>query len=283
VATPLKVDATNMPPQATTDGIGATGYGATLSVNLDSREEVPATTPFDSSNVTSYNDTTSMQVFDSLGNPHTMNVYFVRKTPITNCEWDVYVEIDGSPANTTPGTPFTVTFDEYGKPLATANLVPVNYTPVGTGAADPLEFRLDLSNTTQYGSDFAIYKLSQVGYTTGELAGLTVNKEGVIQGRYTNNLTLDIGQVALASFPSNQGLISLGNNQWAESYDSGQPMIGKPTTGVLGTLSAGMVEESNVDLTQELVQMIIQQRNYQANAQTIRTQDQILQTLVNLR
>jgi flagellar hook protein FlgE len=281
VPTPLRVETDNMPPQATQDGVGASGYGATISVNLDSREDVPSSTPFDPANVTSYNDTTSMTVYDSLGNPHTMSIYFVRQTPLTDREWDVYAQLDGDPA-TLSATPFTLEFDPNGIPTSATNLMPVSF-PVSTGATDPLDFTVDLSKTTQFGSEFAIYKLSQVGYTTGELAGLAMTNTGIVQGRYTNGLTKDIGQVALAAFPSNQGLISLGNNQWAESADSGQPIVGAPGSGVLGQVRSGEIEESNVDLTKELVNMIIQQRNYQANAQTIRTQDQVLQTLVNLR
>jgi flagellar hook protein FlgE len=282
VASPLQVDTTNMPPQATADGLGATGNGATISVNLDSRNEVidPAAIPFNALNVNSYHDTTSMTVYDTLGNPHTMNIYFARRDIGPPSQWDVYTQLDGDPA--TENGPFNLEFDDYGIPTAAANLMPVSFA-IDTGAVTPLDFTVDLSNASQFGAGFSIYKLTQVGYTTGELAGLSVTKTGVVQGRYTNGLTWDIGQLALASFPSNQGLTSLGNNQWAESAESGQPIVGTPGSGVLGRVSSGEVEESNVDLTQELVNMIIEQRNYQANAQTIRTQDQILQTLVNLR
>ncbi|GHT95212.1 flagellar hook protein FlgE [Betaproteobacteria bacterium] len=305
-ASPLQVDTTNMPPQATQDGlgIGATGAGATVAVNLDSRNEVidPAVTPFDPLNVASYHDSTSMEVFDSLGNRHVMAIYFVRRDvaaptpapPATASTWDVYTQIDGEVPDTA-SYPFQLMYDANGRPTDGTTptppyptiLMPVSFDldglTVPPGAVSPLEFSIDVTNTTQFGTGFSIYKLTQVGYTTGELAGLSVTKTGVVQGRYTNGLTWDIGQLALASFPSNQGLTSLGNNQWAESAESGQPIVGTPGSGVLGRVSSGEIEESNVDLTQELVNMIIEQRNYQANAQSIRTQDQILQTLVNLR
>ncbi|WP_341644392.1 flagellar hook-basal body complex protein [Thauera sp. SDU_THAU2] len=154
---------------------------------------------------------------------------------------------------------------------------------LGTGA-DAMSFDLDLTRSTQWNSAFGVTtQPRQDGYTTGRLSGVSVSAEGVLLGTYSNGLSRAIGKLALAEFASPQGLTSLGNNLWAESWDSGQPAVGAPGTGALGMVTSSQIEESNVDLTQELVQMIIQQRNYQANAQSIRTQDQILQTLVNLR
>ncbi|MCB2069350.1 MAG: flagellar hook-basal body complex protein, partial [Ottowia sp.] len=123
----------------------------------------------------------------------------------------------------------------------------------------------------------------QDGYASGRLSGITIADDGTMQGRYSNGQSRNLGQVVLANFASSGGLLSLGSNLWGESPNSGQPLIGAPGSGSLGQLAAGSVEESNVDMTAELVNMITQQRAYQANAQSIRTQDQILQTLVNLR
>ncbi|HNQ76447.1 MAG TPA: flagellar hook-basal body complex protein, partial [Pseudothauera hydrothermalis] len=153
---------------------------------------------------------------------------------------------------------------------------------LNNGAAD-LTFPIDLSKLTQFGSPFSITDIRQDGFSSGQVAGYSISRDGIIQGRYTNGQTRDLGQVALVTFRSPNGLVSLGNNMWAASPESGPPVPGRPGTGLNGVISAGQVEDSNVDLTQELVQLIIQQRNYQANAQSIRTQDQILQTLVNLR
>jgi flagellar hook protein FlgE len=136
---------------------------------------------------------------------------------------------------------------------------------------------------TQFGADFSVTRLVQNGYGPGELASISVNREGIVLGSYTNGQTRDLGQVALATFTNPNGLISLGNNLWEASLDAGAPVPGVPGQGQNGVLSSGVVEESNVDLTKELVQLIIMQRNYQANAQSIRTQDQLLQTVVNLR
>jgi flagellar hook protein FlgE len=142
---------------------------------------------------------------------------------------------------------------------------------------------LDLSGSTQFGSNFSVNALSQDGYSSGRLASFTTGADGTISGRYTNGQSKVLGQVVLASFVNPNGLQSLGGNAWTETSTSGTPLVGAPNTGNLGVLQSSAVEDSNVDLTAELVNMITAQRVYQANAQTIKTQDQVLQTLVNLR
>ena len=123
----------------------------------------------------------------------------------------------------------------------------------------------------------------QGGYAQGTLTGYSVAKDGIVKGNYSNGQTKNLAQIVLANFTNPNGLMSVGNNAWIETASSGQPKVGTPDTGTLGVLQSGAVEESNVDLTGELVNMIVQQRNYQANAQSIKTQDQIMQTLVNIR
>jgi flagellar hook protein FlgE len=137
--------------------------------------------------------------------------------------------------------------------------------------------------STQFGSTFGVTSLTQDGYTSGRLAGLSVSSEGIIQGRYSNGQSRDLGQVVLANFANPNGLQPLGGNQWSETAASGQPLVGAPNSGSLGALQSAAIEESNIDLTAELVNMITAQRNYQANAQSIKAQDAIMQTLVNLR
>jgi flagellar hook protein FlgE len=174
-------------------------------------------------------------------------------------------------------------FNEFGKPTA-ASVTTMSYLAQITGSSAVMDnITIDLSNLNQFGSKSAFNDHGQDGYTTGRIAGVVVTQDGIIQGRYTNGQAKNLGQVVLATFRSNQGLTRVGDNLWVESPESGPPIVGRPRSGLNGLISGGQVEESNVDLTQELVNMIIQQRNYQANAQTIRTQDQILQTLVNLR
>ncbi|ACM34536.1 flagellar hook protein FlgE [[Acidovorax] ebreus] len=142
---------------------------------------------------------------------------------------------------------------------------------------------LDLNKVTQFGTKFAVSELSQDGYTSGELTGINVENNGMIMTRYSNGVTRAEGQIALASFRNTQGLAAVGGNNWVETYESGQPVLGAPTDGNFGALRAGALEDSNVDLTAELVNMMTAQRAYQANAQTIKTQDQVMSTLVNLR
>jgi flagellar hook protein FlgE len=154
-----------------------------------------------------------------------------------------------------------------------------DYSP---GAAD-IEFYVDFTAMRQIGGPYLITELTQDGYTGGELAGVSVGRDGMITGRYTNGETRELAQLALQTFRNPNALLSIGNNFWEATNESGLIAPAKPGEGVAGVVSAGMVEDANVELTTELVQMIVQQRNYQANAQSIKAQDQILQTLVNLR
>jgi len=197
----------------------------------------------------------------------------------------VYGTIDGSLANADigagAGLPVTVNFNTGG---ALTTGMPLNASVVvATGAVTPLTFTLDYTGTTQFGSAFGVNDLTQDGFTSGRLSGLTVANNGIIVGNYTNGQTRNLGQVVTADFRNPQGLAPLGNNLWQETANSGLPIVGAPSTGSLGSLQSSAVEDSNVDLTAELVNMITAQRDYQANAQTIKTQDAVLQTLVNLR
>ncbi|PKO46860.1 MAG: flagellar hook protein FlgE [Betaproteobacteria bacterium HGW-Betaproteobacteria-4] len=266
----LKVDFVTGTPNPTST--------AAVTANLDSRQAQPAQTPFDPADPDTYNSSTAMTVYDSLGNPHTLSYYFL-KTATPN-QWTLYTRMDGN-APTVAETAGGVTFNSSGV-LTSAGSVTKSYT-VATGAVTPLTFDIDVSNMTQFGSPFAVNDLTQNGFAPGNLAGVSVSKDGIVQARYDNGQTRDIGQVALFNFRNPNGLSSIGNNQWSETADSGQPTPGNPNTGIFGVLQASAIEESNVDLTAELVNLIVQQRNYQASAQSIKTQDQILQTLVNIR
>jgi flagellar hook protein FlgE len=177
--------------------------------------------------------------------------------------------------------PTLLTFSTSGQ-LTTAMPLSLSFDP-NNGAVNPLAFTLDLTGTSQYGISFGVNNLLQDGYTSGKLSGMSVAPDGIIQGRYSNGQSRNMGQLVLANFNNPNGLTSMGGNVWAETSESGQPIPGTPGQGSLGAIQSAAVEESNTDLTAELVNMITQQRVYQANAQSIKTQDQILQTLVNLR
>ncbi|MBX3648507.1 MAG: flagellar hook protein FlgE [Rhodocyclaceae bacterium] len=262
----IRVDTSDLTPQATSL--------SEVGLNLDSRQGVPATA-FAVTDPTSYNASTSMSVYDTLGNSHVMGIYFV-KTATAN-QWSLYTNLDGG----APTAATTVTFTAAGQ---LSGFTPVAQSfAVTTGATSPMTYNLDLTGSTQFGSSFGVNRIAQDGYTSGRLSGVAISPDGIMQGRYSNGQSRNLSQIVLVNFNNPNGLQPLGGNQWAESSASGQPIIGAPASGTLGVLQSAAIEESNVDLTAELVSMITAQRNYQANAQTIKTQDQVLQTLVNLR
>jgi flagellar hook protein FlgE len=167
-----------------------------------------------------------------------------------------------------------------GPPIGQFTAEALGWTDPGVAAQ---KLGLNFNGTTQFGSPFGVNALTQDGFASGRLAGFSIGSDGIVQKRYTNGQINTLGQIALANFANPQGLQPLGDNQWTESPASGQALVGAPGTSSLGMLQSGAIEESNVDLTAELVNMIVAQRAYQANAQTIKTQDAVLQTLVNLR
>lgn len=230
---------------------------------------------FDPTDATSYTASTAQTVYDSLGNPHNMTMYFA-KTSYPG-RYQMYTSLDGGAVSAASQLQFSNTG------VLTSAMPLAQSFVLTNGAVSPLTFPLDLTGTTQYGVDFGVNQLIQDGYTSGRLTGVSVSADGVVQGRYSNGKTQNLGQVVLASFNNPNSLQQMGGGQWAETSESGQPIPGSPGQGSLGAIQSGAVEESNVDLTAELVNMITQQRAYQANAQSIKTQDSVLQTLVNLR
>ncbi len=142
---------------------------------------------------------------------------------------------------------------------------------------------MDVRSSTQFASTFAVNSITQDGYTTGQLAGLEIDDTGVIFARYTNGQSKTQGQVVLANFANVQGLTPQGKTQWVQSFESGEPVVGTPRSGTLGALQSGALEDSNVELSDQLVNLIVAQRNYQANAKTIETESAITQTILNIR
>jgi flagellar hook protein FlgE len=263
-----------------------------LEMNLDSRSAttVPAAGPqIVLSDPTTYNNATSVTVYDAKGQDVALTYYFQKAA---TDQWNVYVTANGTPISTdASGNPLpstTITFPSNGSaPTAPVGTVALNI-PASTNAngAQTLAIngvQLDVSKATQFGANFAVTDLSQNGYAPGQLVGIQFENNGIVTARYSNGQSKPAGQVEIATFRNPQGLQPMGGNGWARSFASGDPVLGVPGDGNLGALQAGALEESNVDLTGELVNMITAQRVYQANAQTIKTQDQVLQTLVNLR
>jgi flagellar hook protein FlgE len=247
-------------------------------VNLDSRETALSSAAFDPTDPATYHSSTSVPIYDSLGNETDLSTYFVKTAANT---WDVFAANDGAVLNggLTVGS---LNFLPNGSLNPSGSSVFSITSPVTTGA-NSLAFDLDFAGTTQFGSPSGVNELAQDGYTSGQLTGYSVGPDGTLRGGYSNGEFFTLGQVVLANFANPQGLAVQGNNTWKESSTSGAALVGAPGSSGLGVLQAGAVEESNVELTSELVNMITAQRIYQANAQTIKTQDQILQTMVNLR
>lgn len=282
----MKIDTSLIDPNPTSN--------VDLVANLDSRSTsptVPFGGPFDAfatpptyPDPNSYNATTFTTVYDSLGNEHVLTVYFV-KTATPN-EWEAHTTIDGV---TTSG-PETLTFQSNGQfdpatlpvNLNIAGWNPLNSAGTPTGA-DLQTFSINMSKATQFGADFAVSKISQDGFTTGQLRGLEIDDSGIAFARFTNGQARALGQVAITNFSNEGGLQPAGDTNWIETYSSGAAVTGKPGTAGRGTVQSGALEDSNVEITEQLVNMIVAQRNFQANAQVIQTEDTLTQTVINLR
>ena len=236
---------------------------------------------------------TVVNIYDQQGNAIPLQIYFVKTAPN---QWSVIGRVDG--ATPWQGSLGTVNFDAAGEVSSTtpaplqlpANALAADSYSAGVPSANfpPNPININIGQTgawtlTQYGSPFAVYDLKQDGYAPGELSSIVISEQGIITARYSNGVSQDAGQVALVRFRNLQGLEPVNGGYWRETFTSGQPIEGQPLTGRFGSIRQNALEESNVDLTQELVNMIVAQRHYQANAQTIKTQDQVQQTLVNLR
>lgn len=273
--TPLQLPTAAMAPKST-EKVAA-------QFNLDSRSVTPTATPFDPTNSATYNYANAVTVFDSLGNSHELATFFVKSdataTPNT---WNVYAAADGAVVNGGASSPLY--FDDKGAMNPTVQTIGVRGLDFKNGSTSPMALTVDVTGTTQFGNANEVNKLTQDGYTSGVLSSFAIEQNGTITGKYSNEQTQSLGKVVLSSFMNPNGLKSLGGNLWTETAASGGPLTGTPGDGTkLGALTSGAVEASNVDLTSELVNLIIAQRTYQANAQTVKTQDQVLQTLVNLR
>jgi flagellar hook protein FlgE len=263
----LQLSTTDLAPTATSNiKIGA---------NLASTDGLLPIAGFVATNPSTFNFSTATSVIDSLGQSHTMTLYF-NKTAAN--AWAASTYVDGATADV--GGPTLLAFNSNGT-MATA--APLAKAATLTNGAAALAMTMDYTQMTQFGSGFGVNSLEQNGFAAGQLSGYNIGVDGTILGRYNNGQTQTLGQVALANFSNSQGLNPLGESKWAETANSGAALVGAPGSASLGSLQSAAREDSNVDLTAELVNMITAQRVYQANAQSIKTQDAVLQTLVNLR
>jgi len=283
---------TAVPLQLPTSGINPqTTANIMLEMNLDSRLAVTAPTAgaqINFADPATYNNATSMTVYDAKGQDIALTYYFQKSDTDT---WNVFVTANGTTLAGTAAAPTpvtTITFPPDGSaptsPAAPVSIdIPASTNLAGAATLAIPGVLLDLTRASEFGTNFGVTNMTQDGYAPGQLNSITVENNGVVMARYSNGQSKPAGQVEVANFRNPQGLQPLGDNAWGRTFTSGDPVLGTPGNGNLGVLQSGALEESNVDLTGELVNMITAQRTYQANAQTIKTEDQIMQTLVNMR
>ena len=283
LAVPLQLPTAGVAPAPTTK--------IALQMNLDSRAAVtlPVAGPqVDFNDPDTYNNATSLTVFDAKGQEVALTYYFQKQA---NDSWNVYATANGTTIGGAPGAPLPVTTIDFAAngsapvtPTAPVAFdVPATTNAVGASTLPIVGVLLNVAQATQFGQSFGVTNMTQDGFSSGQLASIAVETNGIITARYSNGQSRPAGQIEVANFRNPQGLQPIGDNGWARTFASGDAVMGVPGDGSMGVLQSGALEESNIDLTGELVNMIISQRIYQANAQTIKTEDQILQTLVNIR
>ncbi|MCP4186211.1 MAG: flagellar hook protein FlgE [Gammaproteobacteria bacterium] len=298
---PIQLQSTTGAPSATTE--------VEIGMNLDATEVRTDPTNFDPTVTNSFNHSTSTTLYDSLGSSHILTYYFVHDAlgTATNAandpnQWVAFPYLDGVEVNIPGGS--SVVHNNNGVAVPAQGVAVLNFNSdgsyasnspatltttvtaatLGNGAAD-LVFNHDFVNNspTQFASAFSVSMFQQDGSTTGRLTGLDVSEEGLIQASFSNGSLEPLGQIAFASFPSEQGLQDVGNASWEETTASGAVLTGVPGTGSLGRVQSGALESSNVDLTSQLVNLIIAQRNFQANARSIETSNAITDTVIQIR
>ncbi len=304
VLTDLKLDTSNLAPKTTSLVTSTINLNSTAAVIDDT---VPAG-KFDPTLTATYTKSFSTPIYDSQGNQHTMDQYLVKTGANT---WKTYTLVDGRNPDATGSDPkvtapiaSTLSFDATGTltsvstpnpaggaPIISSDLTIKNWVP-GTvtngvwsangAAANPAGVTISMAKTTQYNADTARSIPTQDGYATGQITNLTIDGTGTLFANFSNNQSKAIGQVALASFTNEQGLQAVGGTSWKETFASGIPGYDAPETGTLGSIASNSLEESNVNLTNELVNLIKAQSNYQANAKTISTQSTIMQTIIQM-
>jgi flagellar hook protein FlgE len=266
--TDLNLEAAQSAPNATTTG--------SIILNLPANSPVPAITPFDPTNPATYSQSTSTTVYDSLGNPSPATFFFSQTA--TPNQWTVNMTVNG----TLVGGPQTLTFSPQGAitPAGSGALAFNGYVPTDGAAAMNMTF--NFGQATQFGGGFGVTAVVQDGYSTGQLSTVSIDASGIVSAVYTNGRTTQLGQLAMANFPNPQGLKQLGNTDWAQTFNSGTVVQGTAASAGFGSIQSGALESSNVDLTTQLVNMITEQRAFQANAQSITTANQLSQTVINI-
>jgi flagellar hook protein FlgE len=265
--TDLNLQTAQSAPLATTTG--------SVILNLPADSTAPAVTPFNATNSLTYNQSTSTTVYDSLGNAMPATMYFTQ-TALPNV-WAVNMTVNG----TSLGAAQDLTFNSSGALTApVGGGLTFAYAP--TDGAAPMSMNFNFGSSTQYGGDFGVTSITQNGYATGQLSTVAIDSTGIVSAVYTNGRTTELGQLAMANFPDPQGLKQLGDTNWSATFTSGTVVQGTAGSAGFGSIQAGALESSNVDLTTELVNMITAQREFDANAQVVTTANQESQTVIGI-
>lgn len=247
-----------------------------LALNLDTLDPITGPGAIDPALASTYDYSTTLTVYDSLGEAHSATIYFRQTAALT---FDTRMVIDDDVAQTTAVQ--TLNFDSQG---ALTTPQPLNYgafTPVN--GADPINFNLNLTNTTNLSGNSTVISIAQDGFAAGRLSNIDIDETGIVFARFSNGQSEPVGRIALARFQNPQGLRAVGDTSWVESFASGPAILGEAGGAGLGSIQGGSVESSNVNISEELVNLISAQRNFQANAQVISTADELNQTLLNIR
>ena len=275
-ATSLRLPATSGAAHATST--------VTMSANLNANSAVPATATFDRFDPTSYNQSTQTTVYDSVGNPQTLTNYFRRDTATsTGSSWSVYSFVGDQQLVSGSSNHMTLAFDATGAASPAPTTTSFDpFTTAGSTVAQQFSFTFG-SDTTQTAQPFNVGARDQDGKAVGQIQGITINEKGVVKASFSNGDTQAIGQVILANFSNPSGLRQLGNSYWSSTGVSGDAKLGAAGGGGFGNLMSGTIERSNVDITEELVNLIAAQRDFQANAKALDTASQVSQTIFNIR
>jgi flagellar hook protein FlgE len=264
--TDLRITTETSPPVASTR--------VEMAVNLPADATAPAISPFDPADPESYNHSTSTIAFDSRGVAHTVTYYFIR----TGAGWDVAMAFDG----TQVGTVQPITFNTTGTVATPAN-GQISFDTVNPPGANPMDLRLDMSQSTSYGGSFVVNQINPDGQAEGRLRNIEIDETGVVFARFSNGQSTPLGKIALANFSNPEGLVKVSDTSYQETFRSGVPQFGEATESTFGLIQSGALEASNVDLTEQLVRIITAQRLFQANAQVISAIDEVTQTIINIR
>jgi len=328
-AEPIRIPTASGAPQKTSE--------VDVRMNLPAGDSYIGTAPgnFDPDDPLTFNHSTSVTIFDSLGDSHIMTYYFVKDNPATDSnEWMMFAAVDGVPIDladpggqtdpdpaVAPGTPITnpqggavsgplsgtggvtgmrMYFDSSGDFIAQLPMpadggvvtVPLGATILSNGA-DPtqtvkINFNLDPigpnpNEPTQFASNFEVTSLEQDGLAVGRLTGIDIGNDGLIRATYSNGTSEPLSRIALVNFANEQGLTQIGNSSWKESISSGEALAGEAGSGTFGTINSSALEQSNVNLTTELIDLISAQRNFQANSRALEVDNQLNQTILQIR